>query len=223
MDLYALIVAGGAGRRMGTVIPKQFLELAGKPVLMHTAERFYSFDPLIRIIIVLPGDRFCLWNELKVKHSFKLPHSLAEGGQTRFESVRNGLALVDDESLVAIHDGVRPLVSTNTIRNCFETATLYGNAIPAVSPADSVRMVTDAGNIPINRHCLRLIQTPQVFYSRLIKKAYSTDFSPEFTDDAMVLEKSGEDIRIVEGNRENIKITNPEDLIIAKTLLPDVS
>lgn len=223
MDRYALIVAGGAGRRMGTAVPKQFLELAGKPILMHTAERFFSFDPAIRIIIVLPGDQFSLWNELKVKHSFSLAHSIARGGRTRFESVRNGLELVDDDSLVAIHDGVRPLVSKTTIRNCFETAALYGNAIPAVSPADSVRIVTGAGNMPVNRHYLRLIQTPQVFISRLIKKAYTADFNPEFTDDAMVLEKTGEEIRIVEGNRENIKITNPEDMIIAETLLPDIS
>lgn len=223
MDRYALIVAGGAGRRMGTIIPKQFLELAGKPVLMHTADRFFSFDPSIRIIIVLPPSQFSFWNELREKYSFNLAHTLADGGETRFESVRNGLALVEDESLVAIHDGVRPLVSTATIRNCFAAAELYGNAIPAVSPADSVRMVTGAGNMPVNRHYLRLIQTPQVFVSRLIKKAYMTDFSSEFTDDAMVLEKTGEEIRIVEGNRENIKITNPEDLIIAETLLPGIS
>jgi len=223
MDRYALIVAGGTGRRMGTAIPKQFLELAGRPILMHTSERFYSFDPLIRIIIVLPGDQFSLWNELKVKHSFSLPHSLAEGGQTRFESVRNGLSLVEDESLVAIHDGVRPLVSKSTIQNCFETAARYGNAIPAITPDDSVRMVTEAGNMPVNRHYLRLIQTPQIFISHLIKKAYLADFNPEFTDDAMVLEKSGEEIHLVEGNRENIKITYPEDLIIAETLLPDIS
>ena len=223
MDRYALIVAGGAGRRMGSAIPKQFLELAGKPILMHSAQRFFAFDHEIRLIIVLPRDLFEFWDELKAKHSFTLPHSLAEGGQTRFESVRNGLELVEDESLVAIHDGVRPLVSAETIRNCFETAARYGNAIPAVSPADSVRIVTGAGNMPVNRQYIRLIQTPQVFASHLIKKAYMTEFNPEFTDDAMVLEKTGEEIRLVSGNRENIKITNPEDLIIAETLLPGIS
>lgn len=223
MDRYALIVAGGAGRRMGSDIPKQFLELAGKPVLMRTAERFFSFDPSIRIVIVLPRDQFGFWNELKIKYSFSMTHSLAEGGPSRFESVRNGLSMVEDDSLVAIHDGVRPLVSTETIRNCFEAAAIYGNAIPSVNPADSVRMVTGAGNMPVNRHFLRLIQTPQVFISRLIKRAYATEFNPEFTDDAMVLEKTGEEIRLVEGNRENIKITNPEDLIIAETLFSSVS
>ena len=223
MDRYALIVAGGAGRRMGSAIPKQFLELAGKPVLMRTAERFYAFDPSIRIIIVLPREQFAYWNELVILHSFSLKHSLAEGGPSRFESVRNGLALVEDDSLVAIHDGVRPLVSTATIGNCFATAAEYGNAIPSVSPADSVRMVTGAGNMPVNRQFLRLIQTPQVFNARLIKGAYTAEFNPEFTDDAMVLEKTGEEIRLVKGNRENIKITNPEDLIIAETLLSSVS
>lgn len=223
MDRYALIVAGGAGRRMGSAIPKQFLELAGKPVLMRTAERFYSFDPSIRIIIVLPRDQFAYWNELIIIHSFNLTHSLAEGGLSRFESVRNGLAMVEDDSLVAIHDGVRPLVSTSTIGNCFAAAAEFGNAIPSVNPADSVRMVTGAGNMPVNRQFLRLIQTPQVFNARLIKKAYTTEFNPEFTDDAMVLEKSGEEIRLVEGNRENIKITNPEDLIVAETLFSSVS
>jgi 2-C-methyl-D-erythritol 4-phosphate cytidylyltransferase len=223
MDRYALIVAGGAGRRMGSAIPKQFLELAGKPVLMRTAERFYAFDPSIRIIIVLPRDQFAYWNELIILHSFNLKHLLAEGGSSRFESVRNGLALVEDDSLVAIHDGVRPLVSSATIGNCFEAAAEYGNAIPSVNPADSVRLLTEAGNMPVNRQFLRLIQTPQVFNSRLIRRAYTTEFNPEFTDDAMVLESTGEYIRLVEGNRENIKITNPEDLIIAETLFSSVS
>ncbi|HAX93869.1 MAG TPA: 2-C-methyl-D-erythritol 4-phosphate cytidylyltransferase [Bacteroidales bacterium] len=223
MDRYALIVAGGAGKRMGSAIPKQFLELAGKPVLMRTAERFYSFDPFIRIIIVLPRDQFAYWNELTIIHSFSLTHSLAEGGPSRFESVRNGLAMVEDDSLVAIHDGVRPLVSAATIGNCFATAAEFGNAIPSVNPADSVRMVTGAGNMPVNRQFLRLIQTPQVFNARLIKRAYAAEFNPEFTDDAMVLEKTGEEIRLVEGNRENIKITNPEDLVIAETLFSSVS
>jgi len=223
VDRYALIVAGGAGRRMGSAIPKQFLKLAGKPVLMRTAERFYSFDPSIRIIIVLPRDQFAYWNELVILHSFNLTHSLAEGGSSRFESVRNGLELVEDDSLVAIHDGVRPLVSSVTIGNCFEAASRYGNAIPSVNPSDSVRMVTGAGNMPVNRQFLRLIQTPQVFNARLIKKAYTTEFNPEFTDDAMVLEKTGEEIRLVEGNRENIKITNPEDLSVAETLFSSIS
>jgi len=218
MNLYAIIVAGGAGTRMGTDIPKQFLELAGKPVLMHSIERFRSFDKLIKIIVVIPGNQFDLWEKLKEKYSFSVPHTLVKGGSSRFFSVRNGLHEVEDSSIVAIHDGVRPLVSTDTIKRCFKAAEESGNAIPVISPSDSVRMITDQGSRSVNRQCLRIIQTPQVFKASLIKKAYLQDFSPDFTDDAMLLEKTGETINLVEGNRENIKITNPEDLVIAAAL-----
>jgi 2-C-methyl-D-erythritol 4-phosphate cytidylyltransferase len=218
MNKYAIIVAGGAGTRMGTDIPKQFLELAGKPVLMHSIERFRSFDKLIKIIVVIPGNQFDLWEKLKEKYSFSVPHTLVKGGSSRFFSVRNGLHEVEDNSIVAIHDGVRPLVSTDTIKRCFKAAEESGNAIPVISPSDSVRMITDQGSRPVNRQCLRIIQTPQVFKASLIKKAYLQDFSPDFTDDAMLLEKTGETINLVEGNRENIKITNPEDLVIAAAL-----
>jgi 2-C-methyl-D-erythritol 4-phosphate cytidylyltransferase len=218
MNLFALIVAGGTGTRMRTEIPKQFLELAGKPILMHTIERFKAFDKSVKIIAVLPERQFGLWEELKKKYSFSVSHAVVAGGSSRFFSVKNGLQEVDDDSLVAIHDGVRPLVSIDTIKRCFSGAEKFGNAIPVISPSDSLRMITDQGNIPVNRHYLRIIQTPQVFSSKLIKKAYLQDFSPDFTDDAMLLEKTGESIHLVEGNRENIKITNPEDLVIAKAL-----
>jgi 2-C-methyl-D-erythritol 4-phosphate cytidylyltransferase len=219
MNLYALIVAGGTGTRMGTEIPKQFLELAGKPVLMHSIERFHAFDKLIKIIVVIPGNQFEFWEELKGKHSFSVSHTLVKGGSSRFFSVKNGLNEVDDDGYVAIHDGVRPLVSINTIKRCFKTAEGFGNAIPVISPSESVRMITDQGSVPVNRHYLRIIQTPQVFKTSLIKKAYLQDFSTDFTDDAMLLEKSGETIHLVDGNRENIKITNPEDLVMATALL----
>jgi len=219
MNLYALIVAGGTGARMGTDIPKQFLELAGKPVLMHSIERFRAFDNTIGIIVVIPENQFGLWESLKEKHSFSVPHTLVKGGPSRFFSVKNGLQNVDDNAIVAIHDGVRPLVSTGTIMRCFRAAGEFGNAIPVISLSDSVRMVTENENIPVNRNCLRIIQTPQVFKAGLIKKAYLQDFRPETTDDAMLLEKSGEKIHLVEGNRENIKITNPEDLTIAGALI----
>ena len=219
MNLYALIVAGGTGARMGTDIPKQFLELAGKPVLMHSIERFRAFDNTIGIIVVIPENQFSLWESLKEKHSFSVSHTLIKGGPSRFFSVKNGLQSVDDNAIVAIHDGVRPLVSTGTIMRCFRAAGEFGNAIPVISLSDSVRMVTENENIPVNRNCLRIIQTPQVFKAGLIKKAYLQDFRPETTDDAMLLEKSGEKIHLVEGNRENIKITNPEDLTIAGALI----
>jgi 2-C-methyl-D-erythritol 4-phosphate cytidylyltransferase len=219
MNLYALIVAGGAGKRMGTDIPKQFLELAGKPVLMHSIERFRRFDNTIGIIVVIPENQFVLWENLREKHSFSVSHTLVKGGSSRFFSVKNGLQEVEDNAIVAIHDGVRPLVSTNTITRCFRAAEEFGNGIPVINMSDSVRMITEKGNIPVNRHSLRIIQTPQVFNARLIKKAYLRDFSPEITDDAMLLEKTGEMIHLVEGNRENIKITNPEDLVIAGALI----
>ena len=222
MNLYALIVAGGSGTRMGTDIPKQFLELAGKPVLMHSIERFRAFDNTIGIIVVIPENQFALWESLKEKHSFTVSHTLVKGGPSRFFSVKNGLQKVDDDAIVAIHDGVRPLVTTDTIIRCFRAAAEFGNAIPVISLSDSVRMITENGNIPVDRNSLKIVQTPQVFNARLIKKAYLRDFSPETTDDAMLLEKTGEMIHLVGGNRENIKITNPEDLAIAGTLISTI-
>jgi 2-C-methyl-D-erythritol 4-phosphate cytidylyltransferase len=222
MIRYALIVAGGSGKRMGTDIPKQFLELSGKPLLMRTIERFWSFDTSIRIITVLAEDQIIFWRELQKKHSFSIPNIVVEGGPERFYSVKNGLGQVEDNSLVAIHDGVRPLVSPATIKRCFDAARESGNAVPVICPADSIRMVTEQGNIPVNRQYLRIIQTPQVFNSKLIKKAYLQEYSPEFTDDATLLEKTGEVIHLVEGNRENMKITNPGDLAVAEALFKTI-
>jgi 2-C-methyl-D-erythritol 4-phosphate cytidylyltransferase len=219
MNLYALIVAGGIGKRMGTGIPKQFLELSGKPVLMHAIERFSSFDSSIRIIVVIPEEQFSTWDFLKEKHSFSVPHSVIKGGESRFHSVKNGLELVGMAGLVAIHDGVRPLVSHETIRRCFEGAEKYGNSIPVTSNTNSLRLKTEQGSIPVNRQHIMLVQTPQVFKAELIKKAYLQEYCSEFTDDATVIEKTGEIIHLVEGNRENIKITNPEDFLIASALL----
>jgi len=218
MKLYAVIVAGGSGKRMGADIPKQFLELAGKPVLMHTIERFKTFDDSIEIVTVLPENQLRHWTELQEKYSFTVPNTLVKGGKSRFFSVRNGLEFVEVPGLVAIHDGVRPLVTIDTIKRCFETAEKMGNAIPVIPPSDTLRMITETGNSPISRLNVRQVQTPQVFSTDLIKKAYLQDYLPEFTDDATVLEKTGVKINLVEGNRENIKITNPEDLIIARSL-----
>ena len=219
MDLYVVIVAGGSGKRMGMDTPKQFLELAGRPVLMRTIERFIEFNNSIEIITVLPENQLRFWTDLQKKYSFDVPHTLVKGGSKRFISVRHGLEFVNSPGLVAIHDGVRPLVRLDTIKRCFEAAEKYGNAIPVISPADSLRMETENNNLPVDRMRVKQVQTPQVFDVAKIKKAYLQDFDPSFTDDASVLEKTGEKIRMVEGNRENIKITNPEDLFIAQTLL----
>src|SRR5674476_374035 len=223
MDLYVVIVAGGSGKRMGAEIPKQFLELAGRPVLMHTIERFLTFSDSIEIITVLPENQLRFWVEIQKKHSFSVPHTLVKGGSTRFQSVKNGLEFVNSPGLVAIHDGVRPFVSIDTIKRCFEAAEKLGNAIPAISPTESLRILTDQGSVSVNRLHVKQIQTPQVFNARLIKNAYLQEYSPDFTDDATVLEKTGEKINLIEGNRENIKITNPEDLIISVALLQSIS
>ena len=223
MDLYVVIVAGGSGKRMGAEIPKQFLELAGRPVLMHAIERFKSYNQEIEIITVLPENQLRFWIELQKKHSFSILHTLVKGGSNRFYSVRNGLKFVNSPGLVAIHDGVRPFVSLDTIRRCFDTAEKLGNAIPAISPTESLRIMTEQGSLPVNRLTVKQIQTPQVFNAALIKKAYLQEYDQEFTDDATVLEKTGEKINLIEGNRENIKITNPEDLLISTALLPIVS
>jgi 2-C-methyl-D-erythritol 4-phosphate cytidylyltransferase len=223
MDLYVVIVAGGSGKRMGAEIPKQFLELAGRPVLMHTIERFKAFNDTIEIITVLPENQLRFWIDLQKKHSFPVLHTLVKGGSNRFFSVRNGLKFVNNSGLVAIHDGVRPFVSIETIKHCFETAEKLGNAIPVISPNESLRIVTEEGSHPVDRFHVKQIQTPQVFNSQLIKNAYLQDYSQDFTDDATVLEKTGEKINLIEGNRENIKITTPEDLLISAALLKSLS
>ncbi|MCX6300871.1 MAG: 2-C-methyl-D-erythritol 4-phosphate cytidylyltransferase [Bacteroidia bacterium] len=223
MKLYAVIVAGGTGKRMHAEIPKQYLELAGKPVLMHTLEKFKAFDDSIEIITVLPENQLRFWGELQKKYSFDIPHTLVKGGKARFFSVRNGLKFVETPGLVAIHDGVRPFVSLDTIKRCFETAEKLGNAIPVISPSDTLRIVSDEGSKTINRLQVKQVQTPQVFNAEIIKKAYLQEYLPEFTDDATVLERTGVKINLVDGNRENIKITNPEDLVISTALLPVVN
>ncbi len=223
MELYVVIVAGGSGKRMGAEIPKQFLELSGRPVLMHTIERFKTFDNSIEIITVLPENQLRFWIGLQKKHSFTVPHTLVKGGSNRFQSVKKGLEFVNSQGLVAIHDGVRPFVSIETIKKCFETAEKLGNAIPSISPTESLRIVKGEDTIPVSRFEVKQIQTPQVFKSELIKKAYLQEYSSDFSDDATVLERTGVKINLIEGNRENIKITNPEDLLISAALLKTIS
>ena len=219
MKKFALIVAGGSGSRMKGSIPKQFIELEGRPVLMHTFDVFNNYDSKIEFILVLPQNQVEYWEELCKEHLFLLKHKLVFGGETRFHSVKNGLNLIEEEGIVFIHDGVRPLVSVQTIQNCFKSAVEKGNALPVVSVAESVRFVDNAGNIAVDRSKYFLVQTPQTFKTGLIKNAYQQDFSDLFTDDASVLENLGETIHLVKGNRENIKITYPEDLVVAKSFL----
>jgi len=207
---------------MNTNLLKQFIPLAGKPVLMHTIDCFLRFDTSLNIILVLPESQHEYWKVLCLEYGFDSPHTLVAGGATRFHSVKNGLNHIHEDGIVFIHDGVRPLVSSSTLSNCLEVARTKGNAIPVIPVSESVRMVSGNNNSPVDREKLRLIQTPQTFRISLIKKAYSATYEPEFTDDASVLEKTEAEIFLTEGNRENIKITWPEDLLIAETFLRDI-
>ena len=215
---WAIIVAGGSGSRMQTDVPKQFLELCGKPVLMHSISAFADACEKIQIIVVLPSLHIAYWQELCRRYTFTLPHIVAEGGSTRFHSVRNGLSLLPDEGLVAIHDGVRPLVSRQTITVCFREAAKYHCVVPVTPVNDSVREVSGQTSRMLDRSALRLVQTPQAFDIALLKKAYGQEYTPAFTDDASVFEKAGHVIHLTEGNVENIKITTSNDLLVAERL-----
>lgn len=213
-----IIVAGGIGNRMQSEIPKQFLLLRKLPILCRTIQKFYDFDAKISIVLVLPENQFGYWKSLCAKHDFKILHQLVKGGKTRFESVKNGLALIPDDKLIAIHDGVRPLISLLVIKNCFKKAEESGSAIPVISINESLRSLTNDGSKIINREEILIVQTPQVFHSTVLKKAYQQAFQDSFTDDASVFEAFGKNIALVDGNRENIKITQPQDLKIAEAL-----
>ena len=215
---YIIIVAGGKGLRMGTDIPKQFLPIGGKPVLMRTIERFRNYSPTLGIILVLPKTQQEYWRELCLKYNFTEEYLLADGGETRFHSVKKGLGLIPDneKGVVGVHDGVRPFVSIDVIRRCYTFAHEQGPVIPVIPVVETLRHVTE-GTKP--RSDYRLVQTPQVFDIQLLKTAYKQDYSDAFTDDASVVEALGHPVGLVDGNRENIKITTPYDLKIAETLL----
>lgn len=215
-----LIVAGGRGTRMGGPQPKQFLELAGRPVLMHTLEAFDRWDASARLIVVLPEDQIDTWKRLCEAHVFGRIHRVVAGGETRFHSVRNGLGAVASNGLIAVHDGVRPLVAPSVIAACFAAAADGGAAVPVVPVVESVREVdADGGSRPVDRTRLRVVQTPQVFRADVLRAAYRLPYDPRFTDDASVVEASGVAVRLVPGNRENIKLTTPMDLLLAEQLM----
>ncbi len=215
----AIIVAGGKGERMNADIPKQFLELKGKPILMHTLEVFQRFDMRMQLILVLPETQIKFWQQLCRDHSFALNHVVVEGGKTRFHSVKNGLAAVQLPALVAVHDGVRPLVSNETIERCFVEAEKNEAAIPVVDMIESVRQITPQGSLSVDRTAYKLVQTPQIFDGELLLNAYQQEFSTFFTDDASVVEAFGHKVELVEGNRENIKITTEMDLKLAEAIM----
>jgi len=218
---FAIIVAGGSGTRMGSNVPKQFLLLAGKPVMMYTIEAFYHSETNPQIIAVLPDDYHAYWEELCVVHEFNIPHLLVNGGATRFESVKNGLATIEgsEYDLVAVHDAVRPLTKTGLIDSSFRHAAAHGNAVAAVKSRDTVRQMRNGVTSHLLRDEIYLVQTPQTFQLAQLKSAYRHPYSDRFTDDASVVESAGFSIELIEGSHENIKITFPGDLKIAELLL----
>lgn len=219
MKKFVVIVAGGSGSRMGSEIPKQFLLLAGKPILMHTIRVFYEYDPSSDIIVVLPADQQEYWKNLCHTHQFNLKHQVVKGGESRFHSVQNGLAQIGASGVVFIHDGVRPLVSSETLGRCLKTALEFGNAIPVLPVTESLRKTDGDTSISVDRSLFFSVQTPQTFRCEQILEAFGQDYDPAFTDDASVAEKAGFSIHLVDGNRENIKITSPVDMVVAEALL----
>lgn len=220
---YALIVAGGKGTRIKSKLPKQFLELTGKPILLHTLEAFYRYSENITIVLVLPEDDFAIWNDICKKYNFTKPILLQKGGETRFQSVKNGLEKITGPGLVAVHDGVRPLVSEDIIGASFRLAAVHQSAVAAVRLKESIRMTDQDNTKAMDRSRFRLIQTPQTFSIDLIKQAYQLKEDVTMTDDASVVEKLGHTISLFEGSYENIKITTPEDLIVAEALVKNRS
>jgi 2-C-methyl-D-erythritol 4-phosphate cytidylyltransferase len=218
---YVIIVAGGKGLRMGSDIPKQFLPIGGRPVLMRTIERFREYSPTLQIILVLPKAQQDYWQELCQEYHFNVEYQLADGGETRFHSVQHGLTLIPDdaEGVVGVHDGVRPFPSIDVIRNCYETAREKKAVIPVIPVVETVRHLQGEVSVTVPRNDYRLVQTPQCFDIQLLKAANRQPYNDGFTDDASVVEAFGFAITLVEGNRENIKITTPYDLKIAEVLI----
>ena len=224
---YIIIVAGGKGLRMGGDIPKQLLPIGGRPILMRTLERFREYSSTLQIILVLPKDQQDYWLQLCKEYDFKVDYQMTDGGETRFHSVQHGLALIPDdaEGVVGVHDGVRPFPSIEVIRNCYETAREKKAVIPVIPVVETVRKLASIGTIgtipsqTVPRNDYRLVQTPQTFDIQLLKAANRQPYNDNFTDDASVVEAYGQEITLVEGNRENIKITTPYDIVVAEALI----
>ena len=217
--MWVIIVAAGVGSRMKTDMPKQFIELCGKPVLMHSIMAFVDAIENLKVAVALCPSHIDIWLKLCKKHDFTQPHKIVEGGSTRFHSVKNALTLLPEDGFVAIHDAVRPLVNRHTIINCFDDATKHGCAVPVIPAVDSVRQIAGQSNRMLDRSELRLVQTPQIFKIDLLKKAYRQEYQTSFTDCASVFESAGNKIHLSTGNIDNIKITTSRDLAVAEALL----
>lgn len=224
MKYFAVIVAGGSGMRMNAALPKQFLILNGKPIMMHTILAFQAAPQQPEIIVVINQAYFDIWKNLCEEYNFNIPHTLVPGGNTRFDSVKNALALINEKAIVAIHDAVRPLISPAIIAKAYQQALNLGNAVVAMPSKDSVRVQNENGvSKNLNRNDVYLVQTPQTFPSEILKIAYEQEYQESFTDDASVVEMSGENIHLVTGNPENFKITFPVDLLLAELILQEKS
>jgi len=223
MNKYAVIVAGGSGSRMGGTLPKQFLLLKDKPVLYYTIKTFLESYPDIQVILVLPVDYTDMGQEIIDAWFDKERIRITAGGETRFHSVQNGLSLIEEESIIFVHDGVRCLLSTDLIHRCYQQAVETGTAIPAIPSKDSIRLLTDEGNEAFDRNKVMLIQTPQTFHSKILIPAFQIDYKDKFTDEATVAEAFGMKVSLVEGEERNIKITRPVDIVIAEQLLNETT
>lgn len=219
MHRATIIVAGGSGRRMGGAVPKQFRLLKGRPLLCWTIDAFHAFDPTMPIVLVLPESQIAIWKSMCIGHGYVTPHEVLPGGEERYHSVCKGLAAVMGDGLVAVHDGVRPLVSVDLIARCFAAAQEHGTAVPVVPVNSTVRELTPSGSRVVDRGKLRNVQTPQCFRTRLLREAFEQPYDPAFTDEATLVERYGTDVHLVEGEPANIKVTAPVDLRIAEALL----
>ena len=219
MNKYVIIAAGGIGTRMKSSIPKQYLSVNDVPIIIHTINKFQLAIPGIKIVVILPSSRINSWEEFCAEHKFVFNHRICTGGETRFHSICNGLEMISGNALVAIHDAVRPLVSIALIQEVFKQAETNGNAIPAIKMDQSIRVIENGENKAIDRNKYRIIQTPQCFHADMLKKAYQLKYDESFTDDAVVVERTGIKIHLIEGENNNIKITTQQDMLIAETLI----
>lgn len=220
MNKFAIIVAGGTGKRMNSQTPKQFMLIAGMPVIFYSLKAFSQTFSDIKIIVALPDELLPEWEKICSVHNLNINLTLAKGGETRFHSVKNSLSLInDDNAVIAIHDAARPIINRKTIAQLFMHAEVYGNAIPVIPVNDSVREIDKLNSKPIDRHKLCLVQTPQCFRADILKNAYRQEYRKWFTDDATVVEANGIKINLLDGYLHNIKITTPDDFLIAETLI----
>lgn len=219
MKKYAIIVAGGTGTRMQGDIPKQFMPVAGKPVMLYSIEAFYTYDSTIDIILAVHTDYIDFWKTLCEKYKISIPFRIAEGGATRFDSVKNALQIINNDGYVAIHDAARPMITADFVQYLFSEAEKNGSSLPGIALNETIRMMDGDSSFQIDRSRLRAMQTPQVFKYEELKQAYTQSYNPLFTDDAAVMQSAGFQLHLCEGLTSNIKITNPTDLILAETFL----